>query len=93
MHDRSISHRNLSKYRHRPLPLLVIEHLMRHSIVTAHQIPVCLCRQVRGGAQTRSDVSEQMAAIGGLDNLSLSDVPRDRLKRSANSLLHKPSQK
>ena len=38
-------------------------------------------------------MSNQMAAMGGLENLSLSDVPRDRLRRSANPFSQMPAQK
>ena len=42
-------------------------------------------------AQTKSDVAQQVQVqvVGELDNLSLTDVPRDRLKRSAGSFSQK----
>ena len=39
-----------------------------------------------------SDVSQQMAAMGAMDNLSLSDVPRDRLKRSSSPFAQQAAQ-
>ena len=32
-------------------------------------------------AQTKSDAARQMQVIGGLEGVSLSDYPRDQLKR------------
>ena len=51
---------------------------------------MCLRRQIRSGAQTVSDVSQQMAAM---DNLSLSDVPRDKFNRSASPFAQQAAQK
>ena len=56
----------------------------------------CLCAVLCRGlasnqAQTKSDVAQQVQVqvVGELENLSLTDVPRDRLKRSAGSFSQK----
>ena len=72
--------------------VIVALYVLRAVVAPPAVVHLCLRRQIRPGAQTTSDVSQQMAAMGAMDNLSLSDVPRDRLKRSASPFAQQAAQ-